>query len=332
MEEGNVARKVVLTKFGSPYDSIELRTAKLDRPRLGQVAVRLLFAPINPSDLGVITGKYGHLPDLPAVMGREGVGEIYAIGEGVDPELLHKRVRMPSSGSWQDTAVVEQNQLLHVPSDISAQMAAMSFINPPTAWCLLHNFVLLKPGDWIIQNAANSAVGICVIQLAHHYGFKTINIVRDISWEEPLKALGANVVLHEDSCWAEDSRNTSLAKLALNSVGGPSGLRLIKALEDNGTHVTFGGMVRDLLVWPTRDLIFRNITIRGFSLDHVRATGPQLYLDILNSTFNLVRKSVINIPVEKTYLLGDAKEAIAHAAGYHRKGKILLTSNWSSIV
>lgn len=329
MKENNVSRKVVLFKFGSPLESLEVREVKLAKPGLGQVAVRLLGAPINPSDLGVIRGSYLRLPDLPAVAGREGLGEIYSVGEGMDRDLLNKRVRMPSSGAWQDNVVVDCKDLIFVPEDISLEMAAMSFINPPTAWCLLHDFVLLKPGDWIVQNAANSAVGMCVIQLAHHFGFKTINIVRDISWEGALKEMGADLVFQEDSGWGQNSHYASLAKLALNSVGGASGLHLIKALGDDGVHVTFGGMTRDPQVWPTRDLIFRNITVKGFSLDRVRNLKPQLYLAILNVIFNLIREGIINISVEKTYFLENAKEAIAHAEAYHRKGKILLTSNWS---
>jgi trans-2-enoyl-CoA reductase len=329
MKENNVPKKVILFKFGLPLESLDVQNAQLAKPNLNQVAVRLLAAPINPSDLGVITGTYAQLPHLPAVPGREGLGEIYAIGNNVQSELLYKRVRMPLHGAWQDAVIANCDDLIFAPDDLSIEMTAMSFINPPTAWYLLHDFVLLKPGDWIVQNAANSAVGTCVIQLAHYFGFRTINIVRDISWEGPLKALGADIVLHEDSSWADDPRYTSLAKLALNSVGGPSSLRLIKALADNGTHVTFGGMVRNPIVWPTRDLIFRNITIRGFSLDRIRATKPQSFLDILNSIFVLIRKGIIDIPVEKTYSLMDVKKAIAHAENYHRKGKILLTSSWN---
>lgn len=322
-----MAKKVVLSKFGPPLESLEVRDLELVKPGANQVAVRLLGSPINPADLGVIMGTYGKLPKLPAVPGREGVGEIYEIGEGVDSQYLSQHVRMPASGAWRDSVVVDYKDLIFVPNDISVEMAAMSFINPPTAWCLLHDFVNLEPGDWIVQNAGNSAVGMCVIQLARHFGFKTINIVRDISWEGPLKAMGGDVVLQEDSGWAEDPKYASMAKLALNSVGGASGLRLIKALKDEGVHVTFGGMVRDPIAWPTRDLIFKNIEIRGFALDRVRALGP-VYLEILNSLFNLMRQGVINIPVEKTYALVEVKEAIAHAQGYHRKGKVLLTSNW----
>ena len=44
---------------------------------------------------------------------------------------------------------------------------------------MLLDFVNLEPGDWVVQNGANSGVGQNVIQLANIRGFKTINIIRD---------------------------------------------------------------------------------------------------------------------------------------------------------
>lgn len=322
--------KITQFQFGEVLESIYLERIELVKPGPMQMAVKLLAAPINPSDLGTIMGTYGHLPILPAVPGREGVGEIYDVGELVDKSILGKRVRIPLSlGSWQESVIVDFRDLIFVPSDIPMEMAAMAFINPPTAWCLLHDFVDLKPGDWIIQNAANSAVGMCVIQIARHFGVKTINIVRDLDyWEEPLKKIGADVVLQEGTEWYKDSSIRNIAKLALNSVGGQSAIHLINALEDGGIHVTFGGMTREAVVWPTRDLIFRNISLRGFAV--VQYFETERYKDILNLVFDYIKKGVIRIPIEKAYLLKDFKAAIAEAQAYHRKGKILFSSQWKS--
>lgn len=328
MLKQNCPQKITLFQFGPPQESLFIESIDLVKPGPLQVAVKLLAAPINPSDLGTIMGRYAHLPNLPAVPGREGVGEIYDIGDSIDASLLGKRVRMPLSvGSWRDTVVVDIHDLIFVPADISVEMAAMAFINPPTAWCLLHDFVALKPGDWIIQNAANSSVGICVIQLARHFGFKTINIVRNLSlWEETLKKMGGDVVMQEDSNWFNDSEYNGLPKLALNSIGGRSAMNLVNALAPEGIHITFGGMTRDAVPWPTNDLLFKNVTLKGFAV--ARYFSTPIYTNILNSIFDFIKKGIIDIPVEKSYLLKDFKDAISQAQAYHRKGKILLKSDW----
>jgi mitochondrial enoyl-[acyl-carrier protein] reductase / trans-2-enoyl-CoA reductase len=51
-------------------------------------------------------------------------------------------------------------------------------INPPTALLLLEDHVALQPGDWVIQNVANSAVGRHVIVLAKARGLRTVDVVR----------------------------------------------------------------------------------------------------------------------------------------------------------
>jgi mitochondrial enoyl-[acyl-carrier protein] reductase / trans-2-enoyl-CoA reductase len=44
---------------------------------------------------------------------------------------------------------------------------------------MLLDFVNMEPGDWVVQNGANSGVGQNVIQLARLRGLKTVNIIRD---------------------------------------------------------------------------------------------------------------------------------------------------------
>jgi trans-2-enoyl-CoA reductase len=81
-------------------------------------------------------------------------------------------------GTWRETFTAKADDLLVFPPSLAPEQAAVFTVNPPTAWRMLHDFVALKPGDWVIQNAANSAVGRCVIQLARQLGLRTVNLVR----------------------------------------------------------------------------------------------------------------------------------------------------------
>jgi NADPH:quinone reductase-like Zn-dependent oxidoreductase len=55
---------------------------------------------------------------------------------------------------------------------------AMLRINPPAGALMLSEYVDLKPGDWVVQNAANSGVGRAVIAIGKERGIQTINLVR----------------------------------------------------------------------------------------------------------------------------------------------------------
>jgi len=69
--------------------------------------------------------------------------------------------------------------ILQIPKDVGLVEASMMNVNPCTAYRMLKDFVQLKPGDTVIQNGGNSAVGQLVIQLCKIWNYKTINVIRD---------------------------------------------------------------------------------------------------------------------------------------------------------
>ncbi len=140
-------------------DVIEAVEFELPRLEAGEALVEVVAAPINPSDLLTLTGEYAQLPVLPAVAGREGVGRVAELGTHAQGPEVGQLVLLPAGcGSWSTHIVADASRLVALPSDGDPQQLAMMRINPPTAALLLSEFVTLGPEDWVIQNAANSAV------------------------------------------------------------------------------------------------------------------------------------------------------------------------------
>ena len=314
-------------EFGRPLEVLRLEDVKQAEPQVGEVRVRLLAATINPSDYGMIAGSYGRLRELPAVAGREGVGVVEAIGRGVTRVGVGARVRFPEAGAWQETACMPAANLLLVPADVPIEQAAFSFINPPTAYCLLQKMVDLAPGSWVVQNAGNSTVGLAVIQMAKVLGFKTISQVRRGELIAPLKALGADHVVIEGSGWAKQLKELTGGEpiqLALNSIGGESASDQIKALGEGGTQVTFGGMVGDLVRFPTRFLIFNDVRLVGFWWDQwCQKAGSQGLNQVMSAVYAMMRDGTLKLPVEATYSFAEYEAAIKHDQ-QPRLGKVLL--------
>jgi NADPH:quinone reductase-like Zn-dependent oxidoreductase len=314
-------------EFGRPLEVLRLEDVKQAEPQVGEVRVRLLAATINPSDYGMIAGSYGRLRELPAVAGREGVGVVEAIGRGVTRVGVGARVRFPEAGAWQETACMPAANLLLVPADVPIEQAAFSFINPPTAYCLLQKMVDLAPGSWVLQNAGNSTVGLAVIQMAKTMGFKTISQVRREELIAPLKALGADHVVIEGSGWAKQLKELTGGEpiqLALNSIGGESASDQIKALGEGGTQVTFGGMVGDLVRFPTRFLIFNDVRLVGFWWDQwCQKAGSQGLNQVMSAVYGMMRDGTLKLPVEATYSFAEYEAAIKHDQ-QPRLGKVLL--------
>eukprot|EP01126_Amoeba_proteus_P010078 TRINITY_DN1390_c0_g1_i3.p1 TRINITY_DN1390_c0_g1~~TRINITY_DN1390_c0_g1_i3.p1 ORF type:complete len:315 (+),score=47.11 TRINITY_DN1390_c0_g1_i3:228-1172(+) len=170
------------TKNGPPKTSVRLETESLSPATGKQVTIQMLFAPINPADINMIEGTYAIQPALPSVGGNEGLGKVVAVGDSVSKLKVGDYV-IPNTagfGTWRTAATVEEDSLLNVTAApyIPEEYLACLSVNPATAFRLLKDFVELKEGDVVIQNGANSMVGMSVIQLAHDLGVKTVNIIR----------------------------------------------------------------------------------------------------------------------------------------------------------
>lgn len=320
-------QRVVLERFGPASEG--LRVEELELPALagGEVRVRLLAAPVNPADLNLIEGTYGVTPPLPCVPGIEGCGEIIdsrAAGWSAGTRVLF----LDRVGTWRSHLDVDPGRLLALPAGIDARQAAMLKVNPLTAWLLLTGVRPLKEGSWVVQNAANSGVGRCVIQLARELGLRTLNIVRRPELADELRELGADAVVADDeSAVAEGLRATGGERPAVgfNAVGGESALRLLDLLADGGIHVTYGAMSRRSLKVPNSFLIFRDLSLRGLWVSRWLESAPRAEVEATYADLaRLVKSGGLAQPVDSVYPLAEVREACARAAAGGRAGKVLL--------
>jgi len=300
----------------------------------GQVLIEVMAAPINPSDVLTLTGQYGSLPPLPAVGGNEGVGRVIALGPDTNSIAVGQVVLLPvGSGTWTTHMVAEAARLISLPDVADYAQLSMLAVNPPTAALLLSDFVQLQAGDWIIQNAANSAVGSYVIQLAALRGIRTINVVRRESAVAGVATLGGEVVLVDgDDLAARVKAATEGApiKLAIDAVGGASTRRLTSTLAESAMVVTYGALSGAPSELSARDLVFNDITAKGFWLARwFRTTSPARQLKLFAELAGLVAEGKLSAPIEATYDLSRIKDAVAAAAKGERGGKILLVPNHS---
>jgi trans-2-enoyl-CoA reductase len=232
-----------------------------------------------------------------------------------------------NTGTWRDAVAVKADELIVVPKGIEPVHAAMLKINPMTAWRLLHDYVDLKPGDWLIQNAGNSAAGRAVIQIAHELGYKTVNVVRRSELISELRAEGGDVVLVDSENLrreVEGAIGGPPIRLGLNAVGGESALRLANCLAPGSTLVTYGAMSLQPLKIPNGLLIFKDLRFRGIWINkwYDNATAAQR-MEAFQRLFELAKRGLLQTKVEKAYPLIEAKTAVAHAARGQRSGKII---------
>ena len=206
----------VYRNFGKPTEVVQAEEIEVPALKEGQILVKFLRAAINPSDLGMIGGSYGTLKELPAIAGREGVGEVVEVASGATVNV-GDRVRLSAElGTWQQYQVLNSTDVMVVPSDIDINTESMAFINPPTALCVLEEFEKLNAGDWISQNGAGSALGYFMIQICASRGIKTVNMLRNADAKKAvLEKIGANIVVDEKDFDAKKIKELTGGKLLL---------------------------------------------------------------------------------------------------------------------
>ncbi|XP_076790221.1 enoyl-[acyl-carrier-protein] reductase, mitochondrial isoform X2 [Arvicanthis niloticus] len=300
------------------------------------VHVRMLAAPINPSDINMIQGNYGLLPKLPAVGGNEGVGQVIAVGSSVSGLKPGDWV-IPANaglGTWRTEAVFSEEAMIGIPKDIPLQSAATLGVNPCTAYRMLVDFEQLQPGDSVIQNASNSGVGQAVIQIASALRLKTINVVRDRpdikKLTDRLKDLGADYVLTEEELRMPETKaifkDLPLPRLALNCVGGKSSTELLRHLAPGGTMVTYGGMAKQPVTASMSLLIFKDLKLRGFWLSQWKKNhSPEEFKELILILCNLIRQGQLTAPACSEVPLQDYQQALEASMKPFVSSKQILT-------
>jgi NADPH:quinone reductase-like Zn-dependent oxidoreductase len=325
-------KRVIFHQHGTPQDVIELLEEPDPIPGPSEVRVRNQVMTINPADLLTIEGRYGHEPiTLPCTPGTGAYGIVDAVGDGVKRLSVGDAVLpVGSGGLWSDTVILHERMAPKAPANTDPEQAAMMRANPGTAYLMLTDLVALNPGDWVIQNAANSSVGRLVIRFARDLGLHTINIVRRDDVVSELKAEGADAVIVDDGSGDLPSHISEASpqapKLALDAIGGSATAALASTLANRGLLVVYGLLSGIDSTIGARDLVFRDITTRGFWLADWYATAEP---DQIKKLHGLLAEQLaagsITSAVDARYPLEKIKDALAHAAQGGRNGKIILT-------
>jgi NADPH:quinone reductase-like Zn-dependent oxidoreductase len=331
-------KAAVFESFGDPAKVLEVRDVPVPEPGRGEVRVRMLASPVNPSDLLYIRGQYGARPQLPVTPGFEGVGMVEATGGGLLGRLrLGRRVAVLSSrsGTWQERTIVPARRVIPVPPQLPDDQAATFFVNPASALVMTHYVLKIPPGACLAQTAAGSALGRMVIRLGQRSGFRTINIVRRPEQADELRRAGAEAVI----CSSTESIETRLEELtggkgvpfAIDAVGGSTGSAVARSLASRGRMLLYGTLSGEPLELNPRTLIAGQKRIEGFWLgEWSQAQRVVTMLRLVGQLSRLFAAGVVTSEVGQTFPLTEVQAAVQTAETPGRQGKVLLRISESS--
>lgn len=348
-------RALILDRHGEAEEVLHLAQLPEPQPAAGQVRVRMLLSPVNPSDFNTIRGGYqrslerviwnhgaaqlffdpGHTRALvppPVSPGADGMGVVEATGSGwMARRLLGKRVIVlgAPSGNWREQVIVPALQALPVPAGVSDEQAAMFLVNPLTAWAMVNDVLRVPKGAWLLQSGGASQLARMVIRLGQRQGFRTINLVRRADAGAQLQALGADAVIDTSSedviaRVAQLTANRGVS-FALDCIGADTLAQMLRCLAPRAHLLCYGSLGGDTLNFPVRDLMSPAARIEGFLLPQWIAGQSMLgRMRAMRRVGRLIAEGTLSSEVGTIYPMADYAAALAEATRPARGGKAML--------
>ena len=325
-------KAIQFEQFGQPSEVLRLAEVPIPEPGAGQVRVRMIASPINPSDLLTIQGRYGVLPKLPSIPGYEGVGMVDKAGPGlIGRYLVGRRVAVLNSagGNWGEYVNVPAIRAIPVSADLPDAQVASFFVNPATVLAMARYVLKVPKGAWLLQSAAGSTLGRMMIKLGKHDGFKTLNVVRRRDAMEELKELGADAVI----CSADGPIDEQVRAIAggggvshaIDPVGGDTGTGVFDSLADGGRMLVYGTLEEAPIRVDPRKMIAGKRVVEGFYLGHWAADRSKVKMLLLfREIAALIRSGVLATDLGREYPMDAIVDAVRDAETVGRRGKVLL--------
>ncbi|MCW3065586.1 MAG: Zn-dependent oxidoreductase, NADPH:quinone reductase [Solirubrobacterales bacterium] len=329
--------------YGEPADVLAVADRPVPEPGKGEVRVRILASPVNPSDLLYVRGHYsGVEPKFPAPVGFEGVGIVDALGPEAEGVVVGQRVAAVNGkgGNWAEYAVLPAGSSLPAPEGISSEQVASFVINPASAILMVRHVLAVPRGEWLLQSAAGSELGRMIIRLAQRDGIRTLNVVRRRESVAELEALGADAVIVSTEGPIDEQVHDIVGrqgvKYAIDPVVGQTGTDMFKALDEDGRMLVYGSLTGEpIRIGEDPRLILsgrRTLEVfwLGYWLPRLEESGfyppgtpanSQLGKDIEA----LMRDDILVTSPGRAYSLEEVGTAVAQAESVGRNGKVLLT-------
>jgi NADPH2:quinone reductase len=316
-------RAVTMRRFGAP-EVLELTDAPTPEPGPGQVAIDVEVANVTFVETQIRAGRApvpGMLPTLPVVPGNGVGGVVAAVGAGVDPELIGRRVvsSLNGSGGYAERAVAGATSVLEVPDGVGMHDAVAVLADGRTAMLLVRR-TGLRAGETVLVTAAAGGVGSLLVQLAHRAGARAVALAGGQHKLAVARDLGAGVgVDYRASDWPATVRAAvGAVDVAFDGVGGAIGTAAFGLVRDGGRLCAFGAASGQASDVTSQQAHARGVTIMRASAE------PDELVDLSRAALHAVADSSLRPVIGQTFSLADAAAAHAEIAARRTVGKTLL--------
>jgi NADPH:quinone reductase len=307
-------------------EKMQLSEVPDPQPGPGEALLRTRFAALNPADAFLARAMYPANPPLPHVLGRDGVGEVLAVGAGVEnvrvgdiAGVLRCDVGVATWGTLAEKTVVPAASLAPVPAGWSLEEMAGAPLAFLTAWQALTQWsdppAPPKAGSVVLVTGASGGVGIASILLAKSMDLTVVALSRSEEKGAKLKALGADFVFDAADAGLRKAVLTALSPrrvdLAVANIGGALFNEVIAMLGYAGRISVVGRSAGPVPEFNTASLFFRRNRVGGVAVSDFSPAAAQTTWKEIVSRLDAMGKRPVT---DRIFPFEEVKQAFARLA------------------
>jgi len=323
-------------QLDEPNGKLTLREIPVPRPQTGQVLIRMAAAPINPSDLGSLSGlSYSGERQFPFTPGLEGSGTVIEAGEGMMPRLLNGRrvacsALLTGDGTWAENMVTSAQSCIPLNKNVSLEQGTMLLVNPLSALAILE---IAQHGKHraIVSTAAASALGGMILRLGKRRNIPVIHVVRRQAQVDWVRGLGGEYVLNSsDADFIEQLRTMAhklQATLLLDAISGSMTQQLADAAPLGSTILLYSRLSDQECIIDSRTALIKNLHFDGWFLANWLSEKNLLQVLQLSQQAQSLLATDLQSPIHKRFPLAAAQKGLETYVNHMSAGKILLVAN-----
>ncbi len=305
------------------------------QPGPGQVVLKMKYAALNPADAFLAQAQYPAKPKLPHVLGRDGVGEVVALGAGVQnwklgdvAGVLRGENGVEIWGTLAEKTVVDSALLIPIPPGWSPQEVAGAPLVFLTAWQALTQWsdpiAPPAPGSVLLVTGASGGVGSASVLLGKSMAMIVVGLSRSPKKAEQLKQLGADFVFDPSEKGLRKLVLAAVAPrrvdIAVDSVGGALFNEVVAMLGYAGRISVVGRSAGAVPEFNTASLFFRRNRIGGVSVGDYSSEAAQAAWSQIVGRLNAMGKRPV---VDSVFPFTEVKAAFARLS-QGPMGKVLV--------
>ena len=314
--------------YGSPQ-TLTLEEIARPTPADNEVLVRVRAAAVNPLDWHSVTGFPYPIrlssglgtPEDPST-GVDFAGTVETVGKQVTRFKVGDRVFGGRNGAFAEYVVVKEDRAIaHKPTNLSFEDAAAMPVAAVTALQALRDHGHVKAGQKVLINGASGGVGTYAVQIAKSFGAEVTGVcsTRNV---DLVRSLGADHVV--DYKKQDFTTSGKRYDLIIDNVGNHSPFALRRVLEPKGNVIIVGAPKHDPWIGMFLGII-KGMILSRFVDEQFVFFVAQLNQDDLTVLAELAREGKMRSVIDRSYPLGEVPAAIEYLAGWHARGKVVVT-------